>query len=289
MIVPRQKALATAHDGKIHVFGTSLGGSVIDVTSQGVSEVYDPATQLWTTVDSPPVSLSGYRVTTVNDKSYFVGAGPLHVYDHAASTWSTPDTTNPLFNDTSSYLLGSRTTAGGDQLVLVQSVDETRFDGTRFFIKTYSLHANTWTLLGQFGLVGECTLATMDVIEDRAFVTLAQHRSPFLINLAGTGPIAASLPASGNGGDASAASAAIDGKVYLFGGSGAHSDGDGVGYRRESDYYDTATDTWAVVPKLLMGRERAAAVVLNGKIYVIGGRTRGGALTSRVEVFTPGG
>ena len=128
---------------------------------------------------------------------------------------------------------------------------------------------------------------TMSVIDDSVFITDGRSRSPLRIDLAALQYTATDMAPSPNNRTSSAASIDLNGKVYCFGGRGVNSSGNAVSHRRESEFYDTAADAWTVAPKLLVGRESATAVELDGKLYVLGGRTRNGQKSARVEMYAP--
>ncbi len=85
-----------------------------------------------------------------------------------------------------------------------------------------------------------------------------------------------SLPAPRSG----YALAALEGKLYLFGGW------DGTTYRNEVYEYDPDGDTWRDLPAMPTARAFAEAGVVEGNIYVIGGENSGGPLANN-EVYTP--
>src|SRR5262249_98680 len=70
----------------------------------------------------------------------------------------------------------------------------------------------------------------------------------------------------------SVALAAVDGKVHLFGGRKNEND-----VVADHDVYDPATDAWSNAAPLPKGRDHMAAVTVNGKIHVVGGRFGGNA------------
>lgn len=289
MSIARAGALATVHGGKIYVFGRTP--TTTGATDASAIEVYDPAVDAWTTIGYTPVNLGNYVVATVDDKSYFVGAGPLRVYDHLTSAWSTPNTSNPIVSGSPLSLdwkLDVWTTTGATltgerRLALIQTLwDQTK---TSYTVKTYSPTTNAWIDIGTFALSGNVTMDTMNVLGHDAIVTLGQ-RNPIRIDLAAKQYEQGELNAATTGRTTSAASAALDGKIHCFGGSGRNSSGNTVSYRRESDIFDVSANTWTATAKLFVGREDAAAVTLNGRIYVLGGRVRGSAATADVEVYS---
>lgn len=290
MSLARENPLATVHAGKIYVFGRP-GGAFTDLTGESAVEAYDPVANAWAHIGNTPYNLEGYVVTTIADKSYFVGNGATRVYDHATTTWSTPNTSNPVASSGSNggmaWKLGARAHwSGQPSLLLVETIWDAQSE-TRFLIKSYSPATNSWTTVGEFSLSGRRLMDTMSVIDDSVFITDGRSRSPLRIDLAALQYTATDMEPSPNNRTSSAASIDLSGKVYCFGGRGVNSSGNAVSYRRESEYYDTAADAWTVAPKLLVGRESATAVALDGKLYVLGGRTRNGQKSARVEMYAP--
>lgn len=69
------------------------------------------------------------------------------------------------------------------------------------------------------------------------------------------------------------AAAASNGKIYVFGGSGAMTQEAASGTLDTAWEYDPAADTWKSIAKLTSKRTAAAAAEVGGKIYLIGGST----------------
>jgi N-acetylneuraminic acid mutarotase len=78
----------------------------------------------------------------------------------------------------------------------------------------------------------------------------------------------------------SAAAAAVDGTVYVFGGSNP-------GVPQDVYAYTPPTNSWQTVGQMATPREGAGAAALNGRVFVVGGHVSGGAATGLTEVFDP--
>jgi N-acetylneuraminic acid mutarotase len=58
----------------------------------------------------------------------------------------------------------------------------------------------------------------------------------------------------------------------------------GYTYTSSVEKYDPETDTWSPIPDMSMRRSDMATLVIDDKIFVIGGKYHNGA-TNRVECF----
>lgn len=75
---------------------------------------------------------------------------------------------------------------------------------------------------------------------------------------------------------------AIDGKIYIAGGLRA-------GTRAEFSSYEPATDEWETLPDLPVPLDHAGAATVDGKFYVLGGRSGGIAgVSGAVYIYDPG-
>ncbi|MDH3715240.1 MAG: hypothetical protein OET44_15500, partial [Gammaproteobacteria bacterium] len=82
----------------------------------------------------------------------------------------------------------------------------------------------------------------------------------------------------------------LNGKIYALGGNPV---GNCAGVNcvvgaeyRSAEVYDPATNTWAPIASMFTARKNFDSVVLNGQIYVIGGRG-GGQYLGAMERYTP--
>src|SRR5205085_4301059 len=77
-----------------------------------------------------------------------------------------------------------------------------------------------------------------------------------------------------------AASAVLDGKVYVTGGQNS-------AQLNSVEMYDPAVGRWSAAPALSAIRASHAAAVLDGKLYVIGGFRASNGISASVEVYDP--
>lgn len=87
-----------------------------------------------------------------------------------------------------------------------------------------------------------------------------------------------------------AASAVLNGKVYVMGGQRTDSGVIPGPATPLVEVYDPASSTWSAAPPMPTARMGLVAAVINGRIYAIGGRTDGYSTSAvgTVEVFDPG-
>lgn len=77
---------------------------------------------------------------------------------------------------------------------------------------------------------------------------------------------------------------ALNGRIYVFGGSTAPFSG----AVSNAAVYNPASNSWQTLPPMPTARGGATAQVVNGLIYVVGGMDNSGASLPTVEVFNPG-
>ena len=80
--------------------------------------------------------------------------------------------------------------------------------------------------------------------------------------------------------------AVVDGKMYVLGGEFIDDEGYQVATDRV-DVYDPAADSWQQMAAMPTARERNAAAVVSGKIYVSGGFNTSGEPSDAFEAYDP--
>ncbi len=84
------------------------------------------------------------------------------------------------------------------------------------------------------------------------------------------------------------AAAVVDGKIYVIGGHNFNPGGFTHVVTSLVEVYDPATDTWSTGTPMPTARAALAAVVVNGRIYAIGGGSATGpSFSDKVEEFDP--
>lgn len=100
MPTPRADLCANVVNGKIYLIGGKTYSSTSPYYAQtGINEVYDPATNTWSTNASIPVAVQGYASTVIGSKIYIMGGtrqsvlgsdtftNALQIFDTEAGTW----------------------------------------------------------------------------------------------------------------------------------------------------------------------------------------------------------
>lgn len=85
---------------------------------------------------------------------------------------------------------------------------------------------------------------------------------------------------------ASPATAAVNGKIYLFGGNCTCNSFGGC-FRQEAYEYNPSTNTWTQRANLPVAAAGQSAETINGKIYIIGGRINGTSASTNVYEYDP--
>ena len=312
MAHPRRNALATTHGNSIAVFGRSASGGGTAAEPSEI-EFYDPHTAAWSVAGQSPAAMADYAVATIGDSSYFAGSGPFYAYDYSSASWSSP-ADSPVHS-----LAGGKSLCGTDaDRVIPRSVGLstwTAADGverlvmveteqlpilsfpaggfgfscdteTDIFVDVYTPATRSWAPLGTFPVDAAFGVDGLQVAGDRLVLTSGSNAAPIGIDLVLGTAGSDSLSAAPDGRLASAASVDVAGIGQLIGGDISDGAGNVRIDNRQVQAFDAQADTWSAGARLLLGREHAAAVVLGGRVYVLGG-AHGGATTGRVESFAP--
>jgi hypothetical protein len=291
--IARYRHSAVALDGKIYVLG---GLSSTNVTLSSV-EIYDPATDQWTTGAPMPTATSRPAVS-VGGRIYVpLDTNSVMVFDPATG-WSTLTPAGGPGIDMLDIAPYNDTTFGfGDVFLGVRQ--STVLTGQLIF-GGYAGSTNQWLFSGGSNQgFAELLRFSVEVVGDRLFVIGGFGQSGSILDDRGardnimefdivndqwvtTGPGRLTLARESH------ASAVYNGKIYIFGGipnSCGFSGCNPGNPFREGEVFDPVTKQSAELPQMLRPREEFAAVELDGKIYVIGGS--GDGVMAEVERYTP--
>ncbi len=153
MPTPRADLCASVVNGKIYLIGGKTYSSTAPYYRQtGINEVYDPATNTWSTEASIPTAVQGYASTVIGSKIYIIGGtrqsvlgsdvftSALQIYDAETGTWSN----GKSMNQPTSY---GAAVATADFMAPTKIYYFGGYMGTTFTNKTqvYDLEHNVWT------------------------------------------------------------------------------------------------------------------------------------------------
>ncbi|MEO8551289.1 MAG: kelch repeat-containing protein, partial [Kofleriaceae bacterium] len=290
MPTPRAElAAVVALDGKIYTIGGMAAGN-----ASGVVEVYDPGTDSWTTRAAMPTRRYGLAAALGSDgQIYAVGgnytdvshAGPSIVaeaYDPTTNTW----TSLPSLPVGRTYLAVA---ASGDTIYALGGYDGTtgNFLGS---VATLQVGGASWSTLPDPMTTAREYHAAVTMPDGRIYTLGGLHTytgdelAAFEYTEPGTPGWNTLVPMPTARKDLAAVAIgpllyAISGSRYLIANQP---------YTRVLEVYDTSAPSWSQVTSMPSGRYGHAAVSLDGKIYVLGGRREAeDATTAVVDVFTP--
>jgi N-acetylneuraminic acid mutarotase/ribosomal protein S11 len=251
----------------------------IDVVVGNSLYSYDPSSNTWATLASPPGGGVGWGgAAVVNSKLYAIGfdntSPRTYIYDPSSNSWSTgaPMPTPRCY--------GTVAEVGGNIYAIGGSDGGTGASGT---VDVYDPATNTWAscvpmptprasaqavalngLIYVFGGAGNDNQLSWEAVEVYNPATNTWTSKSY-------------MPTMRAGGDA----VVVGGNIYLIAGY----DGSVNGFLSSVDEYDPDTDSWRTLPSSLLTPrgDSPAAAVLNGNVYVIGGDSNTGVIATVEE------
>ena len=307
MPTPRFSFSTAMVDGKIY----AIGGEVdrFGDVSVATVEMYDPKTDTWHRKADMPTARSYVSTSVVDGKIYAIGGtkmrkkkvfinkefrgvafnlthlSTVEMYDPVADTW-TQKTDMPTPRSTSTCVMDGKIYAIGG-LLRVEKLHRLKT------VEVYDPATDSWRKLQDLIHVRDgLTTAVVDgniyAMGGTGWPQIPAHPGPFLASVEVFDPkthrwrekAEMLTPKSGH------TASVINGKIYVIGG-GFRGNGPFM-YLSTIEIYDPQTDEWAQAPEMPTGKFGHAAAVVNGKIYIFGGRgaEHEDPLVS-VEVYTP--
>ncbi len=280
MPTARTALAACVVDGKIYAIGGAPRNQVVTATV----EEYDPATDTWTTKAGMRTPRAFFGASVVNGRIYAIGGwaqggaylSSCEEYDPVANTWTTKASmsTGRCFLSTAAvggkiYVLGGGTRVGGNS-----PNDPTM---TLLTVEEYDPVADTWTRKADLprlhGGPGAACEADGTIYfagaGDTLMIGTGSDRGVPLVDAYDPATDTWTTKASMLTARAFFSSCATNGKIYAIGGcvTGAYNSSETSGV----EAYDLATDTWSWMPDMQFKRKGLASVIVNGRIYAIGG------------------
>ncbi len=276
---PRTEHLAAAYNGKIYVFG----GYDTNKTHLTSVEIYDPVANTWT-AGAPIPDSNPYAVAKIVDSKIYliptVGTA-IRIYDPIGNSWSSgaamafhdASVDGDVWSDATGTYIVNATPDGASSNVLkiyaYRPSDNSLWYGSD--LSPYTDHRwgavtivgnNLYVIGGYRQYLSPSVVYKNTLLYDLSTDTWYQ----------GVGTL--------NVARYSAKAVTFNGAAVVLGGE------DVVKELRDVETYNETTKTWSKLPSMLKARSHFAAVVMSGKIYVIGG-TAGGTTFGNVEAYTP--
>jgi N-acetylneuraminic acid mutarotase len=264
-------------DGKLY----AIGGALNQTTSSRAVAEYDPATNKWTQRANLPETTCGLSTSVIDGKIYTIGGATsavgvarssVYVYDPETDTWiRKTDMPTARAYLSASVVNGKIYVIGGAPSV---------FSPAYRTVEEYDPAADTWTRKADMP-TARSTHST-GVVDGKIYVIGGMVGSP--TPWTGLSVVEVYDPATDiwtRKADMPTrrlchAVSAVDGKIYLMGGSTSNS-----GALATLEEYDPITDTWTRKADMPTARWGLSSSVVDGKIYAVGG-----ALASNVAVPT---
>lgn len=257
------------------------GGFLESRAATNLIEVFDPATNAWSTIPPLPVAMNHLQAAVVDDKLYILGG-------YVGSTFTPTDQVfeyGPITNQWS--MKASMPSARGAGMTAIM-------DGRIYVIggepgrrenDVYDPATDEWTSLakmptGREHLAGAAIDSLIYVVGGRgggmnhSALEAYSPQSDIWYTLA-------DMPTARGG----LAATAFDGKLYVFGGEffGATS-----GVFEETEEYDPMTNTWRTLEPMPEPRHGMGAVTVGDSIFIIGGGPVAGfGVTDVNSIFVP--
>lgn len=253
-------------NGLFYVIGGATRPSTSLASGSSAVEVYDPATNAWTTKAPMPTARFGMALEVVDGKIYAIGGqassgtatlSTVEVYDPATNTWST-DAAIP----TARYAPAS---AAINHVVYVAGSGS----GNTPIATLEALQTTPWVTkasmpTGRAGPAGA-------FVEGKFYVVGGASASFVKNKVEAYDPVTNTWTAKANAptGRSYAGAAGIGGKLYVVGGC-VNSDCR-IGMTGILEVYDPATNAWTAKASMPTPRSAGAIGVIDGKLYYAGG------------------
>jgi Bacterial Ig-like domain (group 3)/Kelch motif/Beta-propeller repeat/YDG domain/Galactose oxidase, central domain len=268
-------SMATARDDQT---ATLLGNGMVlvaggnnYVTNSSNAELYNPASNTWSSAGSMATARTGQTATLLGDGMVLVaggsaGSGGLssaELYDPAINTWSTA-------GSMATGRFGQTATLLGDGMVLVAG--GSAGSGGLSSAELYDPASNTWSSAASMATARYLPTATL-LGNGKVLVTGGTNSTSDNLSSAelydpasNTWSSAGSMAVAGYG---QTATLLENGMVLVAGGVNSTN---GTLFRAE--LYDPATNTWSSAGSMATGRFAQGAILLgNGAVLVVGGAT----------------
>jgi len=281
MLTGRYKHTSNVVNGKIYV----IGGRDANNNQLSLVEEYDPTTDIWSTKTPMPTGRSGHTSSVYNGKIYIFGGYDvqssseitwIEVYEPATDTWSTMTS----FMQQGRSILTSKMVNG--KIYVFAGYVNNEFT---LVVDEYSPDTDTWLPKSTPtpDLFPRSQL-TSSVIDGKIYI-IGGDFGHLKVDVYDPLEDLWSIKTAYDYGDNTDAmsTAVFNNKIYFIGGFEFNSYLVGIPKMLE---YDPITEMWNTRAQITTARGYIASVVINGKIYAIGGMNNSDPL-STVEKYDP--
>lgn len=256
------------YKGKIYV----IGGMTANSIGSTKVEIYDIASDTWTTGQDAPLARFGFHSFLYDDKIIIVGGAVgttaqvrADIYNISSNTWTLG--TNMT---TGRSIFGADIYEG--KIYVISGSD---MSAASTICSIYDIASNTWTNAAALSPARyyHCAKAVKGKIYSfGGWTPNSSTTSIYSIfgNSWTTGP---NLPTPRSAGHTCTV---YQDKIIVLGSSD---------YTDQVNIYNTLNDTWSIGAPMPTGRAAHTATLYNGEIYVIGGVTTGNAQVSSVDIY----
>lgn len=266
---------ATSVNNIIYVIGGSDGSNIL-----GIVEAYDPSTNTWQTKASMPTPRAELGIAAVNGKIYAIGGyngtalNTVEEYDPSSNSWTSRANMPTSRSNVSVAVCNGKIYAIGGWPNGINAVEE------------YDPLSDTWTSQtplsqGRINTNGSTTL------NNKVYFSGGKTNSTVFSIHEAYDPITNNWITKANLPNTlwSGASVTLNNKIHFLGGTDTNSPGQYLPNYSTHYVYDENNNSWSIALPLLNSRSNHAAVVVNNKIYVIGGNNNIGSITNLNEEY----
>lgn len=289
---PRSHPAVAVYNGKIHSFGG--GGPVFK--SLNLSEVYDPETNRWSSLQPMPTFRSGAMAATIGDAIYVIGGGfkktdgkfkfltTVEVYFPKEDRWeSGPDLLQPHDYPASTilggkiYIIGGHhpnATEGGPQTDPAFSFSERWRPGMKSWeeiapMPTPRFAASAVVVNGQLWALGGVAFTPQGFNEYDRIETFDPREGKWTVH-----SLKLPWPSAGQG------ACVADDRLYMFGGFRGD---EGIG--THGAVFDPVQKQWSELPPMPEARAAMGVAVVDGTIYLLGGWAKDRSVMGSVVAY----
>jgi N-acetylneuraminic acid mutarotase len=286
----RTEVTAAALDGKIYVLGGFAEPSLGNLPGMTITdrvEVYDPATNAWTTRAPLPAGLHHAATAVAGNRLYVIGGytrsflalwhpvATVYMYDPGKDAWTER---SPMPTPRGALAVAE----SGGKFYAIGGYDGSR---NRAEVEVYDPAGDTWTAAAPLPtprdhLAAATVGGTIYAIGGRVNQSYARN----LPTVEAYDPAAdrwtgiADLPTARSG----ITAGVIHGTIYVLGGEAPE------GTFRTNEAYSPGTGRWRGVAPMPTGRHGLGSAVVGDRLYVIsGGPAPGGSYSNVNEMFAP--